>query len=104
MYFNCDLPIEIENGQFEIWKKKLEICVGKVGIFDKKKCKSGEKLKLGKIVEKFWKFKNIYIFGNYSEICKKKSGNNLEFWETFGMLDKFQNFEKFWNLEIKFET
>ena len=63
MYFNCDLPIEIENGHFEIWnlEKKLEICVGKVGNFEKK-WKSGEKLKLGKIVNlenveiwKIWK-------------------------------------------------
>ena len=31
-------------------------------------------------------------------------GNNFEIWETFGMLDKFQKFGKFWNLEIKFEN
>ena len=45
----------------------------------------------------------IWKFGQL-KIWKKKFGNNLEIWETFGMLDKFQKFGKFWNLEIKFEN
>ena len=49
-----------------------------------KRWKSGEKLKLGKIVEKFWKFENIYVFGNI--------------WKFFGNLDDRKFVKR--NLEI----
>ena len=67
-------------------------------------------LKFGKIngsLEKIWKFwKYLEIIWKYGQlkIWKKKFGNNLEIWETFGMLHKFQKFGKFWNLEMKFEN
>ena len=71
---NCDLRIEIENWQFEILRKKLEIKLKIWRIF-------------GKHLEMIWKFgKKIWKFGNITEIWQKigNLGESFEFgknWE-----------------------
>ena len=63
--------------KFEIWKNKwkfrkiFEIC------------------KIFRFLEIIWKFGQLKIW-------KKKFLNNLEIWETFGILETLQKFAKFW--------
>ena len=75
----CNLKLKRDNLKFEIWKKKLEICVGKVGNFEEK-WKSGKKLKLGKILN----LENV-------EILK-----NLEILKNFELGKINRSLEKFW--------
>ena len=72
MYYNCDLQIEIENGQFEIGEKNWKFGWERLEILKKKNWKSEEKLKLGKIVS-LEKCGNLEWFGNLEkfEIWKK---------------------------------
>ena len=76
----------MDNLKFEIWKKKLEICVGKVGNFEKKNgnlknCKFEKMWKSGKV----WKFgKKQWKFRKILEILETLK---IFIWKFFGNLD-----------------
>ena len=90
MYFNCDLQIENENGQFEIWnlENKIGNLGGKGWKFIKKKmeiwgkhetwknCKFGKMLKS----EKIWNFRKIWNLEMYMEVYRN-FGNVEKFWK-----------------------